>query len=186
MTTNALTANRFLEIPATMIREVATGLEEGKDIAVRYGYSESEWKDIETLPTFINEVNKVRSEMERSGLTFKIKASVMADSLLDNMYAHAMQADVPLKDKAAALTILTRVADLEPKNNTQVQAGPGFSITISIPPMPVEGKPKDVVEGTIDDTPEELTLNFAPTQPTPTQVAPEIEIPEEEESEDND
>ena len=177
MTTNALTANRFLEIPATMIREVATGLEEGKDIAVRYGYSESEWKDIETLPTFINEVNKVRSEMERSGLTFKIKASVMADSLLDNMYAHAMQADVPLKDKAAALTILTRVADLEPKNNTQVQAGP---------PMPVEDKPKDVVEGTIDDTPEELTLNFAPTQPTPTQVAPEIEIPEEEESEDND
>ena len=84
---------------------------------------------------------------DSSGQTFRLKAAVMADSLMDNMYKHAMDADTPVKDKAAALQLLTRVGELEPKASAQVNAGPGFSITINIPTAPPsEEKKAEVIE----------------------------------------
>lgn len=132
----ALKASRYLKIKPEMINEVATGLEEGKDIAQRYGFSEAEWDEIKERPDFQQAVAKVRSEMERSGQTFRLKAAVMADSLMENMYKHAMDSETPVKDKAAALQLLTRVGELEPKASAQVSAGPGFSITINLPVAP--------------------------------------------------
>lgn len=132
----ALKASRYLKIKPEMINEVATGLEEGKDIAQRYGFSEAEWDEIKERPDFQQAVAKVRSEMERSGQTFRLKAAVMADSLMENMYKHAMDSETPVKDKATALQLLTRVGELEPKASAQVSAGPGFSITINLPVAP--------------------------------------------------
>lgn len=142
-----LTAKKYLSIKPDMIREVATGLEDGKDIAKRYGFDEADWEEIKDREDFNAAVTKVRAEMERSGQTFRLKAAVMADSLMDNMYKHAMDADTPVKDKAAALQLLTRVGELEPKASVQANAGPGFSITINIPTAPPsEEKKAEVIE----------------------------------------
>lgn len=158
-----LTAERFLSIPASMVTEVASALEDGKVVASRYGYSDQDWDVISKTPAFVKAVSTAKAEMDRNGTTFKLKASVMADALLDDMFSTAMKADVPLKDKATALSLLTRVAELEPKTNTQVQAGPGFSITINIPSVPVEDKQVVADQGDVETIePKQITLNFNP------------------------
>lgn len=157
----ALTARKYLTIKPEMIREVATGLEDGKDIAKRYGFDEAEWDEVKDREDFQAAVAKVRGEMERSGQTFRLKAAVMADSLMDNMYKHAMDADTPVKDKAAALQLLTRVGELEPKASAQVSAGPGFSITINIPTAPPpEEKKAELVEAEEVEELKPMELSF--------------------------
>ena len=161
----ALTANRYLKkVTPEFVREVATGIEDGKDIAKRYGLSEDEWKVIEARPDFKAEVTKLRSEMERNGQTFRTKAHIMADKLMDDMFASAMGSDVAVKDKAAALQILTKVADLEPKATAQVQAGPGFSITINLPVAPSkEEEHTEVIEEAVEDVESTMSLSFGET-----------------------
>lgn len=176
-----LTAERFLSIPASMVTEIASALEDGKVVASRYGYSDQEWDEISKTPAFVKAVSVAKAEMDRNGTTFKLKASVMADALLDDMFSTAMKADVPLKDKATALSLLTRVAELEPKTNTQVQAGPGFSITINIPTAPVDESKVVSDQSTVETIePKQITLNFKPeSNPKP------IEAQNDEESEDS-
>ena len=144
-----LTAKSYLKISPEFIQEVATGLEEGEEIAKRFGFTKSEWKIIEKRKDFQTAVARVVAERERSGDTFRLKAHVMADKLLDNMFSSALAPDIPVKDKAAALQLLTKVANLEPKDSQQASQGSGFSITINVPtPKPetivVEAKSKSV------------------------------------------
>ena len=129
----ALKAYQFRNIDPAFIQEVATGLEEPAQIADRYGYTPDQWEAISHHKGFINEVNRIRAEMEKSGQTFRLKAAVMADTLLDNTYQSALSPDVPVKDKAAALQVLAKFADLEPKRDSQASTGPAFSISINIP-----------------------------------------------------
>lgn len=177
----ALTATKYLKrVTPEFVREVATGIEDGKDIAKRYGIAEDEWRVIESRSDFQAEVTKLRTEMERSGQTFRTKAHIMADKLMDDMFTHAIGADVPVKDKAAALQLLTRVADLEPKASAQVQAGPGFSITINLPIVPP--KEDEVVEETgevVDIVSDSMSLNFGDNnEEKPVQRRPEEDLAE--------
>lgn len=152
-----LTAIAYLSIDPEMVREVATGLEDGKDIAKRYGITAAQWGVLEKMPSFVNEVSRIRSEMDRSGQTFRLKAAVMAEKLLGDMYIHAMNSDTPVKDKASALQLLTRVADLEPKTNAQVKPGAGFSITINLPVAPQKEEELQGVE-VVEQAPKEASL----------------------------
>jgi hypothetical protein len=156
-----LTAKSLLNLDPAFIQEVATGMEEPADIARRYGYTYAEWEKISSYQPFINEVNRLKAEFERSGQTFRLKAAVMAEKLLDDTFTSALQPDVPVKDKAVALQTLAKFADLEPKRDAQVSAGPGFSITITIPQAPVEtieAKPVEDTEAAPADA--QLELSF--------------------------
>lgn len=133
---SSLTAEKFLDLDPTMIREIATGLEEPVDVAARYGFSKEEFKDLARMPEFRAEVSRIQSEMQRSGQTFKLMAGEMAHKLLEDMFQHSLGGETPVRDKAAALQLLTKIADLEPKKDAAVKAGPGFSITINIPQVP--------------------------------------------------
>ena len=118
---SSLTAEKFLDLDPTMIREIATGLEEPVDIAIRYGFSKEEFKDLARMPEFMAEVSRIH--------------------------------ETPVRDKAAALQLLTKIADLEPKKDASVKAGPGFSITINIPQVP-KVEEAQVIDA--EDLPEDL------------------------------
>ena len=156
-----ITSKRYLRVQPELVQEVATGLEDGLVIAQRYGFSEEEWRIIENRPDFQRAVSKVRAELEKSGQTFRMKAALLADKLMDNMFTHAMDTETPVKDKAAALQLLTRVGEREPKAYAQVNAGPGFSITSNLrsgPPPEETVKKAEVVEEARPVEP--MQLNF--------------------------
>lgn len=158
---SSLTAEKFLDLDPTMIREVATGLEEPEDIAIRYGFTKEEFKDLARMPEFRGEVSRIQSEMQRTGQTFKLMAGEMAHKLLEDMFQHSLGGETPVRDKAAALQLLTKIADLEPKKDASVKAGPGFSITINIPQVPhvEEAKVIDAVD-IAEDLDAELSITF--------------------------
>ena len=157
-----ISADRFRSLDPAFVQEVATGLEDPEQIAKRYGYSKEEWEALSRHKGFVNEVNRIRAEMEKSGQTFRLKAAVMADMLLDNTYQAALDSSVPVKDKAAALQVLAKFADLEPKRDAQVSAGPGFSITINLPSIPSapQAVEAEVVEDREPPADPQLTLDF--------------------------
>lgn len=156
-----LNSKRYLKIQPELVQEVATGLEDGLTIAQRFGFSEEEWRVIEARPDFQMAVAKVRAELEKSGQTFRMKAALMANELMDNVYIHAMDSETPLKDKVTALQHLTRVGELEPKASAQVNAGPGFSITINLPSVPPPEETVKKVEVVEEARPvEPMQLNF--------------------------
>ena len=126
-------ASKYLDMDPKFILECATGLEELEEIAPRWGYSDEDIKFLSTFKPFQIEVEKVKSELFKSGKTFRLKAGVMADQILEKVYEDALHEDVGLSMRIDVLKVLSRLGDLEPKQNMNAQAaGSGFSININL------------------------------------------------------
>ena len=118
-----------------MVTELAYGMEDPVDIALRYGITASQFKDLEAHKPFLAEVAAKRAELERGGHTVKVKAAWMAENLLDDMYLRAKSPDASINQVQESIKILAKLADLEPKGAQQVAPGPGFSVVINIPQL---------------------------------------------------
>jgi hypothetical protein len=118
--------------PSSMVDEIAQGVEEPADIAYRYGYLRSEYDRLAKNKMFIADVATKRAEYERGGQKLKLKAKLMAEHLLDNLFIDSMGGTIGQKQES--MKILMKLADLEPKQSqVQQSAGAGFSISINIP-----------------------------------------------------
>lgn len=129
-----------LSIPSEMVAEIAAGLEEPRDIAFRYGIAGKSWDELQSWVPFQNAVAAQKAEFEKSGFTFKIKAKVLTEDVFEEAYRHAKGNNSTLLQKLEFVKVGAKLADMEPKNTVQAQAGPGFSITINLgsPPAPKE------------------------------------------------
>ena len=169
----AITAKQVLDLldkRPRIVQEVALGLEEGKEIAARYGISEADWAEIEASEAFQRELSGIRADMERTGKSFRVTAGVMSRELMKIIFSEATRADTDLKVKTEVLKTLARYADWEPKQTAQVEAGPGFSISISVPTAPLVDNCDDVVDvdGVEDIEPAEsgLVVTFGTKEKT--------------------
>lgn len=137
-------SNRLIDLSPKMVYEIASGLEEPLEIVKRYNISPKEWRSLEKRPEVQNAIALAKSDMEKSGVTFKNKARLMADAMLKDLFRNAMRDDVPVKDKAQALQTVGKYAGLETSPAAGQQGG-GFSITISIP-APSSAPVESVIE----------------------------------------
>jgi hypothetical protein len=117
-----------------MVAEIAAGLEEPRDIAFRYGIVGKAWDDLQKWVPFQNAVATQKAEFEKSGFTFKVKARVLTEDVFEEAYRHAKSNNTTLLQKLEFIKVGAKLADMEPKQNQQVAAGPGFSITINLGP----------------------------------------------------
>jgi hypothetical protein len=122
----------LLSIPSEMVAEIAAGLEEPKDIAFRYGIVGQAWEDLKAWVPFQNTVATQKAEYEKSGFTFKVKARVLTEDVFEQAYKFAKSSETSLLQKLEFVKLGAKLADMEPKQNSQVQAGPGFSIVINL------------------------------------------------------
>lgn len=116
--------------PQDMVLSVAMGLEDPQEIASRYGYSDDEWQTIAKWKPFVDAVAKHRAELEASGWTFKTLAKGLTQQVFEDAYKIAISNDSTLLQKLEFVKLGAKLADMEPKANTQVASGPGFSINI--------------------------------------------------------
>jgi hypothetical protein len=137
-----------LSVPSEMVAEIAAGLEDPTDIAFRYGIAGQAWTDLQKWTPFQNAVAAQKAEYEKNGFTFKVKARVLTEDVFENAYKIARSNDATLLQKLEFVKLGAKLADMEPKPNTAVATGPGFSITINL-------APQKHVE-TIDITPERV------------------------------
>lgn len=120
-----------LTVPAEMVAEMAKGIEEPVDIARRYGFSGLRWQQLSAWQPFLDAVAKQRAQLEQEGWTFRTKAALGAEMLLDDLLRLGLQADVPLTQKLALAEFLNKVK--EPKQAAGAGSGPAFSISIHLP-----------------------------------------------------
>lgn len=128
-----------LDIPPQLVWECAAGLENPTDVAVRFGFTGEKWERLQQWPPFIHAVQNQRAEFERNGMTFRLKAGLMAEEMMSQMFKQAIANDTSIMQKLSVFNSLVDVAGLKPDKkavDTNVQAAPKFSITINIPQTP--------------------------------------------------
>ena len=101
-----------------MIASIALGMEDELIVASRHGLSVEQYKELAATPWFQLQVTAKRSEFAKNGVTFKAKSAWMAGDSLGQ--------------KHEVLKTLSKLGGLEPKEEKQVHAGPGFSISIDL------------------------------------------------------
>jgi hypothetical protein len=132
-----------LDIPPQLVWECAAGLEDPVIIAARFGFEGDKWERLSQWPPFITAVQAQRSEFERNGMTFRLKAGLMADEMMSMMFKQAISNDSTILQKMSVFNSLVDVAGLKPDKkavDTTAGAAPKFSITINFPnqqPTPV-------------------------------------------------
>lgn len=124
-----------LDVPQELILNIAMGMEDPKEIASRYGFEGIKWEKLQSWKPFNDAVAAKRAELETSGITFKIKAKALTEDVFEDAYKIARSNDATLLQKLEFVKLGAKLGDMEPKTNTQVQAGPGFSITINLSPQ---------------------------------------------------
>ena len=141
----ALEAHVTLDIPPQLVWECAAGLEDPVSVAARFGFEGDKWERLAQWPPFITAVQNQRAEFERNGMSFRLKAGMMAEEMMGMMFKQAISMDSTILQKLSVFQALTDVAGLKvPKNaDVNTNAAPKFSITINIPqgaqPMTIDG-----------------------------------------------
>lgn len=136
-----------LDVPQELILTIAMGMEDPKEVASRYGFEGLKWEKLQTWKPFTDAVAAKKAELETSGITFKIKAKALTEDVFEDAYRIARGNDASLLQKLEFVKLGAKLGDMEPKTNTQVQAGPGFSITINLSPP----KQETVIEADVDE-----------------------------------
>lgn len=125
-----------LDVPPQLVWECAAGLEDPADVAARFGFTGAKWERLSQWPPFIQAVQAQRAEFERNGMTFRLKAGLMAEEMMSQMFKQAISNDSTILQKLSVFNSLVDVAGLKPDKkavDANVQSAPKFSITINIP-----------------------------------------------------
>jgi len=135
-----------LDVPQELILNIAMGMEDPQEVASRYGFEGLKWEKLQSWKPFTDAVAAKRAELETSGITFRIKAKALTEDVFEDAYKIARSNDATLLQKLEFVKLGAKLGDMEPKTNTQVQAGPGFSITINVSAPKTEPLTIDQVE----------------------------------------
>jgi hypothetical protein len=168
LTTHNTLAERALRVPAEMVMQIASGLDTPEDIATRYGYTAEEFAALKEWQPFVQEVAKVRAELEKSGFDFVLDSRLKAKELSNVIFLRAMKDDATFGQVHDAFRTFTEFADLKPKPVPAPGApgggsNPGFSISIVFSGKAPPTSPHSVIDITpaTDDAP----APFAPSNP---------------------
>lgn len=135
------------------------------EVIAAEGLSATEYSSIAQNPQFKQYVTTFENELKDNGFSFAAKCKVLAEDLLPNAYHMTKDPDVPAAVRAKLLENLVEWADLKPKKDVQVAAGPGFSITINLPtdPKKVEKTEEfvEIIENTAEKPKKVPVLAFA-------------------------
>jgi len=121
-----------LNLDPKFILELAAGMEDPDELARRYHLTDTGWANLKEDNNFQKVVEAKRTELQKSGYTFRLKAALAAESLLDDIYLGAKDMDASLSAKLEAFKYLTKLGGLEPKEDKGAAQGTGFTIRIDL------------------------------------------------------
>lgn len=125
-----------LDVPPQLIWECAAGLEDPAQVAARFGFEGDKWARLSQWAPFINAVSQQRAQFDKEGITFRLKAGLMAEQMMDKLFQQAVSNDSTILQKLSVFQSLVDVAGLKPDKKAQSAdhgEAPRFSITINLP-----------------------------------------------------
>lgn len=125
----------LLGYPPTLPLAVALGEGTTKEICEDYGVSRQQWRDLCDNPVFRNAVDGFLTELQKDGMSFKLKARMQAEGMLNKSWqmVHDKTGDVPPSVKADLIKFTVRCAGLsDEKKDAPGAGGIGTALQINI------------------------------------------------------
>lgn len=122
----------MLDVEPRFVLQVASGIREPEELAEEFGYTAIEWLFLQKYDPFVKAVEAKKEELRASGYTFRMKAAIMAEELLENLYLKAVADDASVHTVLETVKFTSRAAGLDAPIRELAQAGSGFSIIIDL------------------------------------------------------
>lgn len=124
--------------PPTFVVEIALQTASVKEICQEYNISRDDWNILRHDERFIADLTTARAELQKSGMSFKMKAQLQSEELLKTSWRmiHDTRGNVPASVRADLIKFTIRAAGLDGSKdqaaNAQANAVAGLSITINL------------------------------------------------------
>lgn len=119
--------------PPTLPIEVVLRTASFKEIREAYGFTHEEWAALRTDPVFLADIARVQAEVQKEGVSFKLKARLQSEEYLKHAFnmIDDRSGAVPPSVKADMIKATWRIAGLEPAKSDGVAANTNaFQINI--------------------------------------------------------
>ena len=159
---NSIAADQLLrELAISVARNNVGAMRPIAEIVAAEGLTQTEYDAIAVNPTFQRYVDAFTKEFRDNGYSLQAKARILVEDLMASLYHDVKDKDQPLAARAKVFDTMVSIADAIPKNNQNVVAGPGFSITFNLTggsQTVAKGVPEGLsdVEDAVEITPEML------------------------------
>lgn len=132
-----------------LVMELAMELDSPSVVFARYGYTPEEMAALIGNKHFITALKDMMDQVKKDGLSFKMKAKMQAEDLLQQSYSMATNPDTPAAVRADIIKWTAKMADLEPKSTDGKSMGQGFQLNITFAgaPQAVQVDATKVIEG---------------------------------------
>jgi len=132
--------------------EIALQMDPPGDVFNRYGYDELGAKALIANPIFQGAVKAYSEDIKANGISFRLKAQVAAEDLLEHAYDIATNAEVSPAVRADLIKWHAKVSGLEPKEDGKtggggngyalqiVFSGQQPAVTVGRQPVTIEGE----------------------------------------------
>lgn len=124
--------NPALYASPEMVMELALGAEPPYDIAARYGLSQGEMDQLNSLEWFGEMVLARRMDLQQNGQTFQAKAKMMAEELYQKLFQSALAGNLAHPLALEMAKQLTEIGGIKKGPVTGEGAGPAFQININV------------------------------------------------------
>lgn len=142
----------FPQISEEMVASIALGMEDELVVASRHGFSVEKYAELCSQPWFQNQIAAKRAELEKNGVTARVKAAWMGGELLEKLYLMAADNNASFSQVAEAAKIMVKVGGLEPKDEKKEAGGPSFQINIDLGAQSVSLTNTPTIQPVVIDT----------------------------------
>jgi hypothetical protein len=144
------------ELPTALIDDVCFGVAELPAIFEKYGFTPESAEQFREDPVFKRVISIRTAELDKEGLTHRVRASMVADTALATLARRVVDPNTPTTVLLDAYKAVAKNAGLEPRANDVQSTGAKFSIQIN---LPSHSDTKQSI--TIDVTPEQTMAPIA-------------------------
>ena len=126
-----LPAKKDLGFPPRLAFDLALGVDDIEDVLERYHMTAEQFAALAEVPLFKATYKKYKLEIRERGESFRVKAKIQAEELLDTTWDIIHHPDTPRSVALDAIKSIVKWADLEPKKEDATPANQ-FNIQINM------------------------------------------------------
>lgn len=118
-----------LGFPATLPFELAMRIAPKEEILAAYNIGPQAWDQLRADPVFRQAVKRAAEEVQKDGVSFRMKAKLQSEALLETSWKLIHHTDTPSAVKADLIKFTARVAGYDAKD---AAVGPNNAFQINI------------------------------------------------------
>lgn len=122
----------LLTWPATLPVEIALRTASPQALRDAYGISDAEWEALTAHPVFLADIRNAVEALKKDGMSFRKKAALQAEALLETSWRMIHDADVADTVRADLIKFTTRVAGLDASKEQAANNAPALNIQINL------------------------------------------------------